>query len=254
MKDIVVIEQLRKRGCGLKDLQDTLHYEAIERLPRILDKAPKRLTIVKAKDIESYGCCSSFVIQYQQLKDGTNLEIATLDMKGAKRYCDTEVFLVLQTLIRLSMTKSKDLAGACLEMFKTIILIPGETLTKARVYDTLSTYSTTDYYTLELIKGIRITLFNEEAPVLYWISSCELTGFYVKAVELGRKVIKDNCTNEKEVRKFLQPLYKQAKEDKEFMKNIYINGANKWLVPMLYYLKDSNPEALDPGNNKEGFA
>ena len=37
------------------------------------------------------------------------------------------------------------------------------------------------------------------------------------------------------------------------MKSIYKAGANKWLVAMLWYLKDEHPEALDAGTNKDGF-
>ena len=37
------------------------------------------------------------------------------------------------------------------------------------------------------------------------------------------------------------------------MKSIYKQGANKWLIAMIYYLKDSNPEVMDASTNTDGF-
>lgn len=253
MKDIVVIESLRKRGTGLGNMQEVLTYEAIERKPRVLDKAPKRLNFTKATDIQVYGCCSEFVITYNDLKSNISIEQATLDIKGNKRFCDVEVYLALQALIQQGFCNSADKAAACFDVFKIIMTTPGETLTTGRVYNTLKDYQPMNYYAGELIKAIQVCLFNEKLPVLYWINLVEYSGFYATALELGKEVIRENCETEKDVEKFLRPLYKEAKNDKEFIDSLYKPACNKWLIAMLYYLRKEHPEALEP-SNKGGFA
>lgn len=254
MKDIVVIQTLQKRGVGLGDINEVLRYEAVERKPRILDKAPKRLNMTKASDIQSYGCCSEFVMCFNEVKTSSNLEQAVIDLRGVRRYCDVDVYYVLQALIKQGFCMSENRAAACFDVFKVIMTTPGETLTTARVYESIKNYKALNYYAEELIKGINIALYGEKAPVLYWVSLCEYAGFYSKALELGKEVIRKNCESEKEVERFLRPYYKAAKEDKEFMEGVFTQGANKWMVPMLYYLKDKHPEALEPNTSDEGFA
>lgn len=254
MKDIIVAQSLRKRGVGLNDMDEILRYEAIERMPRILDKPPKRLNFNKAKDIEVYGCCSELTMCYKELKEACTYEQCKLDLKGKTRYCDVDVFLILQALINQSICNSKERAEACMDVFKVIMLTPGDVLTTARVYETLKNYQPYNYYAGELVKGIHICLFNEKAPVLYWVSLCDFTGYYKEAIELGREVIRQNCETEKDVEKFLRPLYREAKADEEFMSKIYKPGANKWLIPMLYQLSKNNPDILNVTVKEDGFA
>lgn len=254
MKDIVVVQSLRKRGIGLSDMQEVLEYEAIERKPRVLDKAPKRLNLTKASDIEVYGCCAEFIMCFKDKKANINLEQATLDLRGVKRYCDTDVYFTLLSLIEQGFCYTADRAAACFDVFKVIMTTPGDTLTTKRVYDALTNYQPMNYYAEELVKAINVCLFNEKAPVLYWLNLCEFSGFYPKAIELGKNVIRDNCETEKDVEKFLRPFYKQAKDDKEFMDNLYKPGANKWLIPMLYFLREQHPEVLEPNSKGGGFA
>lgn len=254
MKDIIVIQSLQKRGVGLGDVQEVLRYEAMERKARVLDKAPKRLNLTKSSDIQCYGCCSEFVMCYNDIRDSNKLEQATVNMRGISRFCDVEIYYVLQALIQQGFCKIEDRAAACFDLFRVIITTPGETLTTARVYESLQKYKPLNYYAEELVKGIGIAVYNEKAHVFYWVSLCEYTGFYAKAIEVGKQVIRDNCETEKEVEQFLRPYYKKAKEDEEFMSKVFKQGANKWLIPMLYYLKDTHPEVLEPNTSDNGFA
>lgn len=254
MRDIVVIESLRKRGIGLNNMQEVLKYESVERKPRVLDKPPKRLVLTKAVDVKAYGCRAEFIMCYEDKKSSCKRETASLDLKGVVRYCDVDVYLVLQTLIEQGFCKIEERATACFDLFRTIMTTPGETLTVGRVYDALKEYTPTSYYAGELVKAIHVCIFNEKAPALYWMDLCEYTGFYRNAIELGKAVIRDNCETEKDVEKFLRPLYKQAKSDEEFISKIYTAGANKWLIPMIYYLKDTHPEVLESNTTGGGFA
>lgn len=253
MQDIVVIESLRRRGCGLNNMEEVLQYEAVEHKPRVLDGEPRKVSLSKAKDIQPYGCCSEFVIAYNDIKSTATLEQAAIESKGVTRICDVEVYVALKTLISQGVTFIREKAEACYNLCRVIMTAPGDTLTKARVFDALNKYNTKDYFECELIKALGITLFNESMVSLYWVSLCESTGFYVEAIEEGKKVVAENCETEKDVTKFLSVLYKQAKEDKEFMAKIYKPGANKWLIAMLYHLRD-NEKFLEPGNTDGGFA
>lgn len=253
MQDIVVIESLRRKGIAF-NTENTLMYEAVEHKPRVLDKMPSRLTMTKADDIMPYGCCNEFVIDYQQRKESCSLETAFLETPTAKRVCDVSVYLVLQTLINQGVCYNEDKANACFDLFRLIFMSPGDSVTVGSLYEIIKSYQPCNYFAEEIVKAIKICLFGENASVLFWINLCELSGFYETAVNLGREVIKENCPKEKDVQKFLRPLYKEAKEDKEFMKTIYKPGANKWLIPMLWYLKDKHPEALEPGTSSDGFA
>ena len=52
MRDTIVLQNLHKRGINLNDMDTLLRYEAPERKPRVLDSAPKRITLVKVKPSE----------------------------------------------------------------------------------------------------------------------------------------------------------------------------------------------------------
>lgn len=252
MKDEVVVASLRKRGANINDMQEILRYEAIERQPRHLDKAPKRLSFVKAESIETYGCCSEFIMRYNDLRDQSKLEQATIDMHGHVRLCDVEVYLALKALIEQGFTNTEEIAMACFDVFKALMTAPGDVLTIGSVYSVISKPISDNYYVKELVNGLRVCLFNEKAPVLHWISLCESVGCYNKAIELGRDVISRNCKTEKDVEKFLRPIYKEASSDKEFMGKIYKPAANKWLIPMIYILQTEHPEVLD-SSSPDGF-
>ena len=254
MKDIVVIQSLQKRGVGLGDINEVLKYEAMERKPRVLDKAPKRLVMTKASDIKSYGCCSEFIMCFNELKSSNSLEQATINMRGVSRYCDVDVYYVLQALIKQGFNVTEDRAEACFDLFRVIMTTPGEVLTSKRVEDTLAKYTPINYYSEELLKGIYVVLFDEKLPVIHWMSICEYNGFYTKAFELGKALVRSTCDTEKDVERLLAAEYKQAKNDEEFMAKVYTQGANKWMMGLLYKLKEKHPEVMDQNTSDKGFA
>ena len=258
MRDTIVLQNLHKRGINLNDMDTLLRYEAPERKPRVLDSAPKRITLVKVKPSElvTLGCRAQLMNMYEFIIDELNGDTFTIDIKGYKRYCDKRVFAILQALIRLGYTKSESIAKACFEVFRTIVMCKCDTLTLTRVHEELYKYKTEDYYINELLAGTLACLFpnDDMRAECHWKSIVDFRGYYGAAVELGTEVIRKNCKTEKDVQKFLGEQYKLAKEDKEFMKNIYKPGANKWLIGMLYYLRESNPEILEPSKDSVGFA
>lgn len=253
MQDAVVLESLHKKGITL-DENNIVLYESIERKPRVLDKMPSPVAIHKAENIQAYGCANEFVIDYRERKKLFDLPIAWLDVNGVRRSCDVEVFIVLQSLIYQGITYNKDRADACFNMFKLIFMIQEEHVSIGVLNKVLANYKTESYYEQELKKGIRLAVFGGANPEYYWLSLIETNGMYATAMKLGSEVIQENCKEISDVKKFLNPLYREAKEDKEFMSRIYKPAANKWLIAMLWYLKDKNPEALEPGKSSHGFA
>ena len=252
MKDPVVLKSLADKGIPL-DTEHILPYEAMEMKPRVLDSAPKRLKLMIVEDKDVYGIRNEFIMTFNNNHDPNSLEVTRIDMKGNTRVCDNDVFYVLQALITEGICYSEEKAEACFNLFRIIMTTPCDVLSKSVLYPVLSSYKPKEFCEQQLLDGIMICLFKVGAPVFYWHDLCNLQGFYKNAVKLGDKVIEENCKTEKDVKTFLNPIYKKAKEDKEFMKSIYKQGANKWLIAMIYYLKDSNPEVMDASTNTDGF-
>lgn len=248
MRDVIVLQSLQERGVTLDDFQNLLKYEAMEQKPRVLDKAPKRLTFERPAEMVTYGCCSEFIIAYGSIKESAVVEQTYIDLRGNKRLCDKEVFWTLETLIKQGVTGTKERAEACFDLFKLIMTAKGDTLTVQRMYDVIIDYKYPPYYVQELINAIHVCVYNERLPVLYWLHNVENGGFYRHAVKLGIPIIRENCETEKDVEKWCKELYKVAKEDKEFMSQLYKPAVNKYLVAMLYHIKDSHPEALEATN------
>lgn len=254
MQDIVVIDSLRKRGFQFSDIQESLRYEAPEHKPRVWDKPPKRLSIKKVKDVPVYGCKQEFIMLYRELFEETNEDLCSLDMSGTKRFCDKEVYVALQTLIRHSLCYVQEQAEACYELFKEICMAPCDTLTKGKVYDVLVNLKPSEYYAQQVLDALRVCLFGDDNVTLYWTNLADYCGFYKTAIDLGKGVIREKCVNEREVMKFLKENYSLAAKDLDFMHQVYKPGANKYVIAMLYYLKNEHPEALEPGTDKDGFA
>ena len=207
MNDPIVLQSLHAKGIELTT-ENILQYEAMEVKKRVLDAPPKRMKLKSVKDETTICIKSEFIMTFNTLRGETMEDVATIDLRKSSRVCDIDVFVVLRSLIYESVCYSEDKAKACYILFKLIMLAPGEVLSKEHVYNALTAYTPVSYEESELINAINICLFNTTAPVLYWLNICELTGFYTKALELGRQVIKDNCPTEKDVKKFLNPLYK----------------------------------------------
>lgn len=245
MKDVIVANSLRARGFDGSNMEELLQYEAIERMARVLDKPPKKLSFTKSSNTSVYGCCAEFILCYNNIKSGIKLEQAVLDLPNSRRYCDIEVFIALQALIQQGFTMIADRAVACFEVFKVIAMTKGDVLTVQRVGASLTAYVPKNYYEGELIKALQVCILNEKSSVVYWVGMCEYIGYYSRAIELGKDVIRSKCSTEKEVAEFLCPLYKEAKQDKEFMESLYKPAVNKWLIPMIYYLHKDYPEVLN---------
>lgn len=244
MRDTVVIKNLQERGFDFTNVEQMLIYESVERTPRFLDREPKRLSIKKVKDLPVFGCKQEFIIMYQQIMSETSGDVFTVDLNKVKRYCDKEVYVVLQALIRSSISYNQSIAENCYELFRVIVMQDVETLTIARVYEQLASIKSTDYWSGQLLSAIRFCLFGESPVALYWGNIAQFTGLYKECFERGRELIVSICKNEKEVDAFVRTNYKEARADKEFMKNTYTDGISKPMIAMLYVLSKDNPEVL----------
>lgn len=256
MQDMVVLQNLRNMGANLDDMNTMLRYEAPERKPRVLDSAPKRVTLSRAKEIAQFGCQEDLVMTFRTILEDLTGVVYSLDVKGLQRLCDRRVYGLLQALILHGYTKSKARAEACFEVFKAIVMCKCDTLTIERIYEVLHNYSTEDYYTNQVVNGaLRCLLQDDDTRVeCYWRSIAEYNGYYLPVIQYGADVLKKNCKTEKDVQKFLGGLYKEAKADKDFLNAIYKPGVNKYMMAMLYYLKDEHPELLEPSKSNIGFA
>lgn len=248
MRDIVVIQNLKARGFTFDDVSEMLRYEAMETKPRVLDKEPRRLVLHKAPETPIFGCKQEFIILYNELLSTTSGEVFTLDLQSVKRYCDKEVFVILQTLIRHSFSYVQGIAVACYEMFRVIATANYGTLTKDNVFNILQNFQPTEHYAKQVHEAVRFCLFGENPVVPYWKQRAKFNGLYKNAYLKGCEVVDVNCPTEKDVDKFLKEQYKLAKADKEFMKSTYTEGVSNEMVAMLYYLKEDADTYLCPDN------
>ena len=253
MKDAVVINNLRSRGFDFNNIDEMLRYEAVERLPRILDKAPKRITIKKAKDVPVYGCKEEFLITYNSLLSETNGDMFRLDLNGVIKVCDKEIYVILQTLIRQGITYCEQLSNACYELFRVICTHNVDTLTVERVSQLIGQMKGTDYWAGQLLDAIRVCLFGDDPVIRYWTLIAQFSGLYRDCFEKGKDVLHEQCTTEKEVDAFVRKYYKEAKADKEFMRLTYTDGISKPLIAMLYYFKDKDEDALRVEDSGKGW-
>lgn len=250
MKDIVVIQNLQKQGFDFSNIQEVLHYETIERTPRILDKEPKRMSMKRVKDITEFGCKQEFIMVYNDTMKETNDGVFKLDLGSVTRYMDKEIYVLLQTLIRNGVTYKERQAAACYDIFRIICTADYDTMTKERVYNVLQPLRPTDYYGKQVLEAIKECLFSSNPIALYWGSIANFVGLYKEAFVRGRDIVVEKCTTEKEVDKFVNEQYKLAKADKDFMKSTYTSGVSKALIAILYYLRNTEPDVLIPDSGK----
>ena len=179
-----------------------------------------------------------------------------MDIMGRSFECAPEVYCALATLAWQNMHICQERSQACAAIFQQIFMtVQSSSLTTQAVYKTLHEYKTNAYYEKELIKALRVCLFNENETVLYWISMCDTLGFYKTALEVGSEFIKKEGFNNKTLGQWCRATYTEAKADKEFMKQIFTPAANKWLIPVLYKLRATHPEVMDyTANANDGFA
>ena len=252
MNDVVVIQSLRERGYNMDNLEEILMYEAIEKKPRVLDKPPKRLSLVRGKDLPVYSTYTEFLMTFKDKKDSNTLDTAQLNIKGVVRYCDVDVFLVLQSLISEGFTKSADKARACFDLFRVIMMTPGDTVTIGRVHESLTDYLPINFYAGELYKAICNCLFEDTPLMLYWIELANYDKTYKKAVRLGKTVIlESDAETESDVDKLCKQFYSEYKDDEDFVakyaKEFRKTGATKPLIGMIHHLYKEHPEVLDFG-------
>lgn len=251
MQDVVVAQSLRNRGYGMQNIEDILVYEAIERKPRVLDKAPKRLSLLRCRELPVYSTYTNFIMTYKELQQSMSIEIGNLNIKGIQRQCDPEVFIALQSLIQEGITCSEDKAKSAFDLFRVIAMTPAEYISCGELKKTLDKYYPQNYQAGELYKAIRTCVYGETEVEVYWF---EMTGFsrsYPKALELGRTVVKQECETTKDVDKLISSYYSEAKQDQEFFdrysKEFKKLGVSKALIGMLYHLHKEHPEALNLG-------
>ena len=254
MRDTVVIRNLQQRGFDFSDVSAVLRYEAVERKPRILDKEPKRVKLKRADDTPIFGCKQEFIIAYTELLKETSGEVYTLDLNKVQRFCDKEVFVVLQTLIRQGVSYNKDIATACYDLFRIIGTADFDTLTKERIYQVLSPIKPSNYWSKQLYEAVNYCLFGENPVVLYWKDIAKFNGLYKAAYIKGCDVVAERCKTEKEVATLLKDAAKEAKADKDFMSNNYTQGISKEMLGMLYLLKDDEDKTLlNPDSSNTGW-
>lgn len=244
MRDPIVIQNLQRQGFNFDNVEDLLRYEAVERKPRFLDKEPKRIAVKRAEEAPEFGCKQEFILVYNEISNETNGELFTIDLNRVKRYCDREVFIVLQTLIRQGVSYNKEIATACYDMFRYICTAEFDTVTKERVYQVLQPLRPVGYYGKQIYEALNFCLFGENPVVLYWKDKAKFNGLYKAAYLKGCEVIAEKCATEKDVDSMLRIAIKEAKADTEFMKSIYTQGISKELLGMLYLLKDDEDKKL----------
>ena len=254
MRDPIVIQALQRKGFDFDNVEELLRYEAMERKPRHLDKEPKRFVMKRAEDAPEFGCKQEFIILYNELNNDINGDVFTIDLNRVKRYCDKEVFVVLQTLIRQGVSYNKVIAEACYDMFRTLCTANYDTITKERAYEVLQPLRPSNYYGKQIYEAINYCLFGENPVVLYWKDKAKYNGLYKAAYNKGCEYVADNCSTEKEVDSVLRKAAKEAKADTNFMKSVYTQGISKEMLAMLYLLKDDPDETiLNPDSSSTGW-
>lgn len=254
MRDPIVIQNLQRQGFNFDNVEELLRYEAVERKPRHLDKEPKRLTFKRAEDTPEFGCKQEFIIVYNDLKTEISGDVFTIDLNKVTRYCDREVFIVLQTLIRQGVSYNKEVASACYDLFRVICTADYETITKERVYQILQPMKPTSYYSKQIYEAVNFCLFGDNPVIMYWKDKAKFNGLYKAAYLRGCDVVSERCSTEKEVDALLRQAIKDAKADTSFMKSVYTQGVSKEMIGMLYLLKDEDDTSLlNPDSNPTGW-
>lgn len=247
MKDFVVMQSLEdlRRSGNVLPLEQILILDSMENKPRILDKAPKKLSFQKSTSSVKYGCREEFVTAYNYLSSNYNFEQYTIEFDNHVKFCDKEIFVTLHSLYMISNCNIQDKSIACADLFKWILTRPCDVYTTGKLKEELPKYTPINYWAGELMNGIKSCVYNVPSYVLLWETLCDFHGYYKEAIELGKGVIEQKCHSDDDVEQFLKPLRVEARNDEEFKSKLVKKGTNKYLTPMLYYLKDSHPEVLE---------
>lgn len=246
MIEPIVYKKLMDMGFDMdKDRALFLRAEAVGNQPRILDKAPARLTFKRSEETPIFGCKQEFILNYNDLIGASTGEVFTLDFGSAKRLIDKEVFYVLQTLIRSSISGIKERAEAAFTFFRLISTAPGDTITVQRCSETVVNAQVTGYYEKELQAAITFCLSGGNPATLYWVSICEFSGLYEDVHKEGLPVIDALCKDEKDVNKFVKDYYAKFRKDTNFKNKTYSKNVSKAILAMVYYLAIKNGEVQE---------
>lgn len=252
MKDPVVLQQLQLKGVPLSDMEKH-RYEAIERMPRVLDAAPPRIKLTRQKEIIPCGVAAEFKNNYNSIAGTVNTEVFYVDLAGQRQIQVVPVvYYVLKALVIQNVHVSEEVSEACSTLFQKIVMCGESLITESKLYDLLLNMSPQTYSAKELVSAIMQTCFETSPGVLYWNSVSKTDGYYSYALTRGARYIKEQNMDENDVKKFIKDNCKAAKEDKEFMKRLAKNYVNKALVAMIYALREDY-KMFEVGNVSGGF-
>lgn len=244
MRDVVVIQRLRERGVSLADIDQVLLYESVEHKPRILDKAPSRLSLARTKEeTPCYSVYLDYVGTYSLIKDEFQLEFGSFDVRGRKSQCDIEVFWTAQTLLREGITAIPAKLHACCELFKQVFTIPNDGLiTKDMMLHQLDRFIPADYYTQQILKAIYRTAFEYPDLACEWIELTEFDRTFTNAMHDGVKYL-STVPADFDLKEFIKAGAAQAKADTTFMESIgkgfSSNKTKPAMIAMIYTLRET---------------
>lgn len=251
MKDVVVIQRLRERGVSFADLEQVLVYESVEHQPRVLDKPPSRLSLVRAEPpYPTYSTFLDFISTYAAMKSDYPLEVGTFDIRGHKRTCDIELFWAAQTLLREGVTAIPDKLRSCAELLQIVFATPSEGhLTKGMVLEKLNQYIVTNYHAGQLLKAIYKTVYEYSDIACDWIEMTEFDRTFTNALLYGVEYL-GTVDSTFDLQNFVKTNYAAAKSDPDFMKSVgkafTSNKTKQAMIAMIYYFRDK-PDVLDYG-------
>lgn len=252
MRDTVVLQQLRQRGITLSDME-LRRYEAIERMPRVLDDVPPRMKLARQKEVIPCGIAAEFINNYNSIAGTVNSELFYVDLAGQRQiYVDPIVYYVLKSLLLQNVHVSEEVSKTCAELFQQIVMCGDNPVTEGRLYDFLTHLAPKTYESKELVTTILQTCFTKNTAVLLWNSLSKTDGYYTYAIKRGAQYVEENNMDEAALKQFIKSNCKAAKEDKEFMKRLAKNYINNALIAMIYELKEDN-SMYEVGTVSGGF-
>lgn len=250
MPDVIVADQMRRKGITIYDENIVFRIQAMDARPRVLDKAPKKIGMKKASEIIPFGCTAEFIMLYNEILPTVRDVVPQMDIKGNRRVMDKEIYAALLTLIKAGCTCTADRAAACFSMFKLLSTVRGDTITRDRVYKALTLNPPNGVWEKALYKALMQVLYGVKPPVLYWLELIEFSNLYPEVVEEGKKLIEANCPEEKDVKTYINALKEEMLKDEEFVKTINKKTVNRYLAPMVWKCRD----VLHESQRQDGFA
>lgn len=243
MQDVVVLQRLRERGVSFADLDQVLIYESVEHQPRVLDKAPTRLSLARAEEGGPvYSIYLDYVSTYNKVKDEFPLEFGVFDIRGIRRQCDIEVFWTAQTLLSEGITAIPGKLRACSELFKLVFTTPCDgVLTKAVFLKRLEQFIPTDYYMQQMVKAIYRTAYEYSDATCEWLELSDFDHTFTNAVHKGVEYL-NSVPSTFDLQDFVKTNSAAAKNDADFMatvgKGFSSNKTKPAMIAMIYFFKD----------------